>query len=443
MLLLDFFKKYLKLPIFVQNVFFVFFTQAVVFCAGGVSNIILARWLGPEGKGIFSLAILVPWVIYIFASLRVESATIYYVGQKKYSNSQITHNSLFIAIVIIAVIAMLYFTSLPFITKSFVKNVDIKFLRISFFIFPLMLIMSYLAGVPLGLQRIKEGSTIDIIKTLTNLGFIVLFVVCLKMSIGGGIIATLISFLAGLLFAVFLVLRVSSIGIQANSRIIKDLVWFGLKSHIGTMVRFLNYRLDMFLLNLFLTAASVGIYSISVLIAELIWFVPGAFSRVLFPKIASSDTETANQFTPQVCRTTLFMTVCLSCVLFFISRPLILIVFGKQFLPSLVPLQILLPGIIALSIAKILESDLVGRGKPLYPTYTATISLVVTIVLNLLLIPRLGVSGAALASTLSYATSAIILSIIYSRLSGNRLLSFLCICKQDLITYRNLIKSMF
>ena len=442
MLLGKLLKRYLNLPDFVQNVSFVFYAQVIVFCAGSASNIILARWLGPEGKGIYSLAILVPWMIFWFVSLGVGVANIYYTGQKKYSCSQIVSNSLFIAVIVIAFIAVLYFPSLPVIAKSLVKNIDIRFLRISFFIFPLILITSYLGGVPQGLQQIKEVSTIDILKTLTNLGFIVLFVVLLKMSINGAITATLISFLAGLLFAVFLVLRITPIRIQMNLRIIKDLVGFGLKGHVGSIFQFFNYRLDMFLINIFLTTASVGIYSISVLIAELIWYIPGAVSRVLFPRIASSDIKTANQFTPQVCRTALFMTVCLSGVLLLIGRPLILIAFGKQFLPSLIPLQILLPGVIALSIAKVLSSDLVGRGKPLYPTYTAMISLIITVVLDLLLIPKLGVPGAALATTLSYSTSAIILSAIYSRLSGNRLTSFLCIRKEDLIVCRNLIKSM-
>lgn len=443
MLLGKLLRKYLSLPDFVQNVSFVFYTQAIVFCAGSASNIILARWLGPEGKGIYSLAVLVPWMIFWFGSLGIGVSTIYYAGQKKYSNLQIVSNSLFIAVIIIGLVAVLYFPLLPFISKSLVKNVDLGLLGISFFIFPVVLITSCLAGVPQGLQQIKEVSTIDILKTLTNLGFIVLFVVLLKMSIRGAVVATLVSFLAGLLLAVFLVLRISPIRIQMDLRIIKDLVGYGMKGHIGTVVQFFNYRLDMFLINLFLTTASVGIYSISVLIAELIWYIPGAVSRVLFPRISSSDVKTANQFTPQVCRTTLFMTVCLSGVLLLIGRPLILIAFGEQFLPSLIPLQILLPGIIALSIAKVLSSDLAGRGKPLYPTYTAMISLVVTVILDLSLIPKLGVPGAALASTLAYSTSAVILSIIYSRLSGNRFLSFLWIRKQDLITFRNLVKSMF
>ena len=443
MLFTSLLKKYLRLPNFVQNVSFVFFTQAIVFCAGGLSNIILARWLGPEGKGIVYLTILVPWILFTFTSLGITISNIYFTGKKKYSSSEIVSNSLFIALLLTVVVGFIYFALLPFLSESLLRNVDVRFLKLTFFIFPIILITAYLSGVPQGLQRIKEVFSIDILKTLIKLGFLLLLVVFLKMRIGGAIAAIIISFVAGLLLAIFLVLRITPIGIQTNFKIIKALVGFGLKSQSGTVVQFLNYRFDMFLVNLFLTPASVGIYSISVLIAELIWYIPSAFSQVLFPKIADSDIKTANRFTPQVCRSTLFITVCLAGVLFFISKPLILFFFGKRFLPSLVPLQILLPGIVAFSVAKVISSDLVGRGKPLYVTYAAIVSFIVTIILDLLLIPRLGVPGAALASSTSYTISAITLSIIYSRISGNRFLSFLYIRKDDFIRYRDLIRGMF
>lgn len=443
MLYTNLFKKYFNLPNFTQNVLFVFFTQIIVLVAGIGSNIILARWLGPAGKGtVYLAAILVPRMMFIFTSLGMGMSTIYFTAQKKYSTTQIARNSLFIALVIIVIVGLSYFALLPQLAQLFLKNIEFRFLRLGFFIFPIMLIVAYLAGIPHGLQQIKKSSSIDILQSLTRLGFILLLVVVLKMSIDGAIIASIASFVAALLLTIFLVLQVSSIGIQMNLAVIKDLVKYGLKNQFGAVVQFLNYRFDMFLVNLFLSIASVGIYSVAVLIAEFIWYIPNAVARVLFPKIAASDIKTANQFTPQVCRNTLFITFCLGGILFFISKPLILLFFGKQFLPSVVPLQILLPGIVAFSVGRVISVDLAGRGRPLYVSYTTTAALIVTIVLDILLIPRLGVPGAALASTISYTTSTIILSAIYSRLSGNRPLSFLWIRKDDFHKYRDLIRRM-
>jgi len=65
-------------------------------------------------------------------------------------------------------------------------------------------------------------------------------------------------------------------------------------------------------------------------------------------------------------------------------------------------MMVLLPGVVLLGSAKILTNDIAGRGYPHYNSITAGLSLVVTIILNFILIPMMGVVGAALASTLSY-----------------------------------------
>jgi O-antigen/teichoic acid export membrane protein len=59
-----------------------------------------------------------------------------------------------------------------------------------------------------------------------------------------------------------------------------------------------------------------------------------------------------------------------------------------------------MPGVVALSISKILTSDLAGRGLLQYGAYSSAISLVATVVCDLLLIPKWGIAGAAVASNL-------------------------------------------
>jgi Na+-driven multidrug efflux pump len=61
---------------------------------------------------------------------------------------------------------------------------------------------------------------------------------------------------------------------------------------------------------------------------------------------------------------------------------------------------------IAIAIAKVLSSYLMGRGRPFETTLVSGVSAVGTIALDLVLIPRHGASGAAVASSLAYALSA-------------------------------------
>ena len=64
----------------------------------------------------------------------------------------------------------------------------------------------------------------------------------------------------------------------------------------------------------------------------------------------------------------------------------------------------LLPGIVLLGGGKVLTNDIAGRGYPQYNSVASGVSLILTVVLDLLLIPRLEVLGASIASTLAYTT---------------------------------------
>ncbi len=95
------------------------------------------------------------------------------------------------------------------------------------------------------------------------------------------------------------------------------------------------------------------------------------------------------------------------------------LLFSSRFLPAVNPLRILLPGAAAMGISRVLANDIAGRGKPLLNSYVAGGTLALNLSLNLLWIPRLGIAGAALASTVSYTATLVIRLTIYRRLSGN------------------------
>jgi O-antigen/teichoic acid export membrane protein len=160
---------------------------------------------------------------------------------------------------------------------------------------------------------------------------------------------------------------------------------------------------------------------------------------VLFPKISSLKSVESNNLTPRISRHTFFITIFLSLVLAILAKPLIKLFFGITFLPSLIPLLILLPGIIALSVSKVLTADLAGRGKPQYGTYSSFVSLLLNILLNLWLIPRWGISGAAFATTVAYILSTLLVINFFIKISNKSYFEILVIKKQDLQEYRKIL----
>jgi O-antigen/teichoic acid export membrane protein len=163
----------------------------------------------------------------------------------------------------------------------------------------------------------------------------------------------------------------------------------------------------------------------------MIWFIPGAVGIVLFPKTAA-DWDTATHFTPPVARITGFVTMACAVGLAILGLPVIRVLYGRAYLPAFAPLLALLPGIVCLSVGKVLAGDLAGRGKPHYGTASAVCGLVMTLVLDLVLVPRIGIVGAGIASSIAYATSSSVLVLLYVRLSGNKPGTVLFINRSDL-----------
>jgi O-antigen/teichoic acid export membrane protein len=97
-----------------------------------------------------------------------------------------------------------------------------------------------------------------------------------------------------------------------------------------------------------------------------------------------------------------------------------------------VPLVLLLPGIVAFAPVKVLAAYLAGAGLPRLFFRVSTSSLVVTVVLDLLLIPRLGIAGAALASSASYTTAAAVMLWIFRSTTGVPLRDVLLPTREDI-----------
>jgi len=117
-------------------------------------------------------------------------------------------------------------------------------------------------------------------------------------------------------------------------------------------------------------------------------------------------------------RVTWIVTALTGVAVFVVGAPLIPLVFGREFQASIVPLACILPGIVMLSMATTPGSYLAGMGHPGDLTVAASVNVAVNITANVILDPLFGATGAAIASSLSYAASAILIIVFFVRRSG-------------------------
>jgi O-antigen/teichoic acid export membrane protein len=268
--------------------------------------------------------------------------------------------------------------------------------------------------------------------------------------VAGAVLATALGSAVGLTAAVA-VLRPRLVEKNRGSiaHYASQCIGYGWKAHLSNMLTIVNYRADILLLNLFLTPAATGVYLVAVQIGERLWILSQAVSTVLLPRLSElhEDEDQRRYLTPLVTRLILLASVIGSLVLVLFAPIVINVLVGHEYAGAVGALFWLLPGITLGGAARVLANDLAARGRPELNMYAAIVVVIINLIGNILLIPKLGINGAAIATTCAYAINAIIKVALYARLSGVRWTSTVMITRSDLSlagrTFRILIDKTY
>jgi len=428
---------------FTKNILITFGTRVFQLLLGIGSSVIIARMLGPQGRGIYSLAILLPGLLAVFANLGIGPASVFYIGKKKYSPKEIFGTNIIFAGLISIFTIIIGLIIVFFFPEKLFPGVPKECLFLALSVIPLQFFSGFAVHILLGLQKIKKYNFIQLIQNFIFLFLIIVFLLGLRFGVKSAIIAEILSVFVGCAVLFFQTKKeTNGIVFSLNREILRDFFSYGSKVYLGNIFSFLHYRIDMFMVNIFLNPVAVGFYSIAVTLAEKIGLISESTGTILFPQVSSeTNKERLNKFTPLVCRNTLFITMLTAIFLFLIGRWLIILLYSKEFSDSVLPFQILLIGSITISGWRILANDLYGRGKPLLNSYITGISVIINIILNIIFIPKFGISGASWATAISYTVALIMITIVYSRISGNRIVDIIFIKKSDLRYYKNFLTS--
>jgi O-antigen/teichoic acid export membrane protein len=424
---------------FISNLFITFWTSLVGVILTFAIGIIVARTLGPDGKGAYSLIVLVPSVLSMLGNLGIGIANAYFSGKKKYELSHIASNSLILGlvlgIIITAAFLIYYFVFQP----AFLRDAQPKeALILAISVLPLMLLTTYFNNMLLGLGKIKEFNLVNLVHYLAYILLVLLFLFVISLNVFNLFIAWTSATLITCILSIFLITRITKIRLSFHPAVFKESLKYGGQGYAGNLLQFLNYRFDIFIVAFFLSTAFVGYYSVAVSLAETLWYLPGAVGTVIFAKTIGVSTDKSNKSTPIICRNTIAFTLVAAILLFALGKYIIILLFGSSFLPALEALNILLPGMVAFSICKVLGNEILGRGKPLINTINVAISLAISIPLDFILIPKIGIAGAALASTISYIASAIFSLIVFVKISSVRWVDVLIPKVDDFKYYKQL-----
>jgi O-antigen/teichoic acid export membrane protein len=169
------------------------------------------------------------------------------------------------------------------------------------------------------------------------------------------------------------------------------------------VVNLLSYRVELFVLQRYRGLADVGIYSIAMQAAEALWLIPAAIATAITaPCVHETEPRAVSLVKRSVGRGLLYMggAAGLVGVLAPFAVPLI---FGEAFRPAWRALALLLPGVVLYAPVTILVVYLsVRHGRPRLSLAVSVAAMAVTLAAAVVTIPRWGISGAGVASTIGY-----------------------------------------
>lgn len=384
-----------------------------------LGGIAAARLLGPAGRGELAAAIAWTGILGLIAQLGLPQAITYFTAKYSEDTDDIVYSWLVLAL-IQSTVAIVIGCGLAYslLSKSKPQTLNAVFLYL--WVIPPMLLTTYLNTtaqgkkefVYFGVTRFLAGSIL-LISSLTG------FLFRWQSSIE---ILRLMVFLQYLLVTIALSWAFSSFinfRFTGRPKWIPPLLKYGSRSYVAGLSWIANARIDQFIMSFSISASQLGLYAVAVSYSGVLFPILGALANVLFPHIAGVRHQIAIRKIWSTLIVTLLFGIVGVVILAILAPWGIPWLFGEPFYASVPPARLLLIGSIFLGGNYVLGDGLRGLDKPGLPSIGEAIGLVVTISGLLILLPSMGIMGAAWTSLASYSTVFIILTLLMVLISSS------------------------
>lgn len=379
---------------------------------GFVITVLLGRYLGAGDLGLYRMVFTIYGIAMLFAAIGIPAAIIKYVAEFKDDRAKsdaIVSSGVITSLILGIVFSVLFY----FLSGIFEGLFDMPglpgLLKILSPVFPFALVGGALLGLLNGRREMKRYGTATILQSVLMLVVSVSLIYC-GFGVAGVVIGVVISSVGWCLYLLLITRDYFEITFEGYAKNTKKMLVFGAQIFGANAINMINYQADIILIGYFLTATDVGYYAVAVGLSKFFWIIPQAIQTITYP--ATSEYWTTNNHS--ALQTMIDKSIkCTACVLLpiglgvgFFAEEILTMIFGEGFSCSVVPLQILIIGTVIFGIFKSIGGSLLSIGRADLSLKITAMGALVNVLSNLLLIPLLGISGAAMATTLSFLLMA-------------------------------------
>lgn len=392
------------------------------------STPIIVRLLGSDGYGdyafVFSMFTLATIVsdIGLFDSIRKFIAED--PGNKIYA-SKLSSISYILGVLLWIILAMFILVVISFYSRNGKLDSDMfSYLILMLFALGGNQLFRISRSILMGLQMENKSETLIPLQQLVFGTFAIILAY-----LGYGVVGVLLAFSIGFWVVGLIGLKrvTSNISMSINfqksdfKQIMQILLTYGFYSAILVFLSQSLYQADVIMVRYFLTNMDTGYYKAALQTSEFLWFIPWALQIALLHSSsniwANDGKEQISKITSKLIKYTVVFTLLLVIGIAVLSNSFLAVYFGSEFVAAKIPLLLLLPGVFGFSISRIIMPVIQGKGelKPLIILMVGISSM--NIILNYLFIPRYGIAGAAMATSISYG-SMLLLGVHVAKKTG-------------------------
>lgn len=399
-----------------------FIKKCNVIAFGILSTALLNRYLGPAIKGEYAYVLSMVNILVVVFNMGI---TLSYPNFKR--RKDLDYLPIFLSLVMVEFVILLILTvCLGF----FIQNIRLFFVCLMTTVSVFRMQLNYINLV----ENIKYHS---IITTVSAIGNAAMFLIVFLVTDTNIIIAYFIYIAKDMIIIVF---SLCNLGVKLNSIkgymvIWKDIIKFGLIPMYTTLLISINYKVDVILLKLFdVHMIQIGLYTVGVSLAEYGWLIPDIFKDVMINKTAKKDDIENMTFSLRMSST---MMIIVFIVIIVVGKQILTLLFGSAFRGAYAVTVIIFIGIYSMIYCKIIGTLYIAKGQWAFYAKVLTLSVVANIGMNMLLIPKWGMYGAAASSILSYTIAGLAFFIDFKNTYKLKAVDLVCISKADII---NVIK---
>jgi O-antigen/teichoic acid export membrane protein len=380
---------------------------------GFATSIITARFLGPTGRGDYFYIITLASMIAQFGNLGMQTSNTYWAAKDKTLIGKLLINSTWAALLVGSIVALSVGSYLNLTSNHLTWTAVLQMAALA----PAMIFFLLAPSILIGAGKIREYNLFQMFaymlvsSLLIATGFI-------SPTAGHFVWAAIIGWWI-VNIALFLFIKGrkrASLSWLFDRSLVQSSLRYNVKIFIGSLLGFFVLKSSVLIIQALLPAQELGYFSIASQLNDTMVILPTTIGLLLFPKIVKAQEQAWQCLQQNLLATSLIMLIV--CTLaYFLVAPFIQIAFGHDFLPACQILRWMLPATFFYALTSIVSQFLTAAGFPRSQVVTWALGLLLVIALNYLFIPHIGITGAALALSITFAFIFIVLYTIAIKLA--------------------------